>query len=104
MKAMFILPDNEDFAGRFVPCFAGRLLLKTGLATVKRAVAQEVLLLTRWLETRAVLIMTRRSGFKFKTMNTMILLPGSLRGKTSGRETQPHNLITKGRDQRQIHE
>jgi len=101
---MLILANNKDFAVRFVPCVVGRLLLKTGLATAKRAEAQKVLLLARWLETRAVLNMRFRSRFKFETMNTMILQPGSLRGKTSGRETQPHNLITKGRNQRQIHE
>ena len=101
---MFISVNNEDFTNRFVPCAAGRLLLKQDLATLKRAVAQKVLLLTRQLETRAVLKMAFRSSFKFETMNTMILQPGSLRGKTSGRKTQPHNLTTKGRNPRQIHE
>jgi len=104
VKAMFISANNEDFAGRFVPCAAGWLLLKQGLATRKRAVVQKVLLLTRWRETRAVLNLIFRSGFKLKTMNTTILQPGSLRGKTSGRKTQPHNLTTKGRNPRQIHE
>jgi hypothetical protein len=101
---MLILINNENFAVRFVPCAAGWRLLKQSLATRKRAVAQKVLLLTQWLETRAVLNRTFRRGFKFKTMNTTILQPGSLRGKTSGRETQPHNLTTKGRNPRQIHE
>ena len=104
MKAMFILANNEDFADRFVPCAAGRQLLKQGSATRKRAVAQKVLLLSRWLGTRAVLNRAFRGGFNLKTMNTTILQPGSLRGKTSGRETQPHHLTTKGRNPRQIHE
>jgi hypothetical protein len=103
---MFTLTNNEDSGCRFAPCAAGLLLLKTRSATVKRAgLAQKVLLLNRWLENWPVLSNLHHSGFKRILMNTTILTRREVsRGETSGRETQQYNLITKGRNQRQIHE
>jgi hypothetical protein len=108
MKAIFISANNEAFASRFVPCATGWLLLKTGLATAKRAVmAQKVLFSGRRLEIWPNLSSQRHSGFQRNLMNTMILKRhGVLRGETSRRETQQYkyNLTTKGRNPRQIHE
>jgi hypothetical protein len=102
---MFTLTNNEDLAGRFVPCANDRLLLKTLLAAVKSAVAQKVLLSSQQLENRLVLNNLHRSGFKRNLMNTNALKGQEvLRGKTSRRKTQQPNLITKGRNQRQINE
>jgi len=99
------LTDTEVWAGRFAPCAADRLLLKTVPAKVRRAVvAQKVLLCSRWLENRPVLSNLHHSGFKRNSVNTNNLRRHEvLRGKTSGRETQQYNL-TKGRNQRQINE
>jgi hypothetical protein len=47
---MFALTKNESGMGRFAPCAGDHLLLKPLPVTVRRAVAQKVLLLGRWLE------------------------------------------------------
>jgi hypothetical protein len=102
---MFKSTNNKDWSDRFAPCATGRLLLKTLPAAVGRVVAQKVLLSTRRLEPRAVLSNLHRCSFKRKLMNNNTLKCHEvLRGKTSGQETQPTNLITKGRNQRQINE
>jgi hypothetical protein len=102
---MFALAKNEIWMGRFAPCAADRLLLKTLPVVVRRAVAQKVLLFGRWLENQLVLSNLHRNRFKRKLMNTNILKRQEvLRGKTSWRETQQPNLIMKGRNQRQINE
>jgi hypothetical protein len=102
---LFILTNHNDFSGRFAPCAADRLLLKTVSARVKHAVAQKVLLISRWLENRLVLSNLHRSRFKRRLMNTNNLKCHEvLRGETSGQKTQQPNLITKGRNQRQINE
>lgn len=101
MRAMLIQANKEDFTARFVPCAAGWLLLKTGLATAKRAVAQKVLLFGKQHEMGPGLSSQGHSAFQTDLMNTMILKRhGVLRGETSGRETQPYkyNLTTKGRN------
>jgi len=101
----FILVNHNDFAGRFAPCAVDRLLLKTVPARVKYAVAQKVLLVSRWLDNWLVLSNLHRSGFKRKLMNTTNLKCHEvLRGETSGQKTQQPNLIMKGRNQRQINE
>jgi hypothetical protein len=102
---MFKSTNNKHWSDRFAPCATGRLLLKTLPAAVGRVVAQKVLLSTRRLETRAVLSDLHRCSFKRKLMNNNTLkCHDVLRGKTSGQETQQTNLITKGRNQRQINE
>jgi hypothetical protein len=102
---MFKSTNNKHCSDRFAPCATGRLLLKTLPAAVGRVVAQKVLLLTRRLETRAVLSDLHRCSFKRNLMNNNTLkCHDVLRGKTSGQETQQTNLITKGRNQRQINE
>jgi len=102
---MFALTENEIWMERFTPCAADHLLLKPLLVAVRRAVAQKVLLLSRWLENQLVLSNLHRNRFKRKLMNTNILKRQEvLRGKTSWRETQQPNLIMKGRNQRQINE
>ncbi|MGB7767519.1 MAG: hypothetical protein WBN22_01520 [Verrucomicrobiia bacterium] len=102
----FILANHKDLAGRFAACAAGRVLLQTRSAVVKRAVAQKVLLCSRWLETRLVAKSPARSGFKPKLMNTSNLKRHEvLRGKTLRRENSTTtNLTTKGRNQRQVNE
>jgi hypothetical protein len=105
MKLMSALTKNEIWMGRFAPCAGDHLLLKPLLATVRRAVAQKVLLLGRGLEQQLFQSNSNHSRFKRKLMNTNILKrQEALRGKASGRETQQPNLITKGRNQRQINE
>jgi hypothetical protein len=105
VKSVCNLTDNKDWAGRFAPCVTGRLLLKTLPAAVGRVVAQKVLLSTRRLENRPVLSNLHRCSFKRKQMNNNTLIWHEvLRGKTSRPETQQTNLITKGRNQRQINE
>jgi len=105
---MFIPANNEDFAGRFAPCAAGWLLLKTVLATVKRAVmARRVLLFGGRLEIWPGLSSRCQSDFQRNLMNKTILRRHEvLRGQTSRRETQQYkyHLTTKGRNLRQIHE
>jgi hypothetical protein len=102
---MFKSTNNKHCSDRFAPCATGRLLLKTLPAVVGRVVAQKVLLLTRRLETRAVLSDLHRCSFKRNLMNNNTLkCHDVLRGKTSGQETQQTNLITKGRNQRQIND
>ncbi len=102
---MLTLTKNKIPVGRFAPCATDRLLLKPLAVKVKRAVAQKVLLSSRQLEHWLVLSNLHHSGFKCNTMNMNILKrPEVLRGKTSRRKTQQPNLITKGRNQRQINE
>jgi hypothetical protein len=102
---MFKPANNKDWSDRFAPCAAGRLLLQPLSAVVARAVAQKVLLSTRRLENQPVLNSLHRCSFKRKQMNSNTLkCNGVLRGKTSRQETQQTNLITKGRNQRQINE
>lgn len=102
---MLTATENKIRAERFAPCAADRLLLKTVPAKVRRAVAQKVLLFSRWLDNRLVSSNLHRSGFKHNLMNTKTLKRQEvLRGETSGQETQQPNLITKGRNQRQINE
>ena len=102
---MFTLTNNKIWAGRFAPCATDPLLLKPLVVKVKRAVAQKVLLSSQQLENRLVLNNLHRSGFKRNLMNTNALKGQEvLRGKTSRRKTQQPNLITKGRNQRQINE
>jgi hypothetical protein len=102
---MFKLADNKHCTGRFAPCVKGRLLLKTLSVAMGRVVAQKVLLSTRRLENRPVFNNLHRCSFKRKLMNNNTLKCNEVsRGKTSGQETQPNNLITKGRNQRQINE
>jgi hypothetical protein len=82
---MFAVTKNEIWIGRFAPCAADRLLLKTLPVVVRRAVAQKVLLLSQWLENRLVSSNLHRSSFKRKLMNTNVLKRQEvLRGKTSG--------------------
>ena len=102
---VFILANHNGFAGRFAPCAADRLLLKTVPVKVRHAVAQKVLFFSRWFDDRLVLSNLHRSGFKRKLMNTKNLKCHEvLRGETSGQKTQQPNLIMKGRNQRQINE
>ncbi|MGD0085693.1 MAG: hypothetical protein ABSC24_01045 [Verrucomicrobiota bacterium] len=102
---MFKSTNNKLCSDRFAPCVTGRLLLKTLPAAVGRVVAQKVLLSTRRLETHAVLSDLHCCSFKRNLMNDNTLkCHDVLRGKTSGQETQQTNLITKGRNQRQINE
>jgi len=102
---LLILTNHNNFSSRFAPCAADRLLLKTVPARVKHAVAHKVLFISRGLEHRLVLSNLPRSGFKHWLMNTKNLKCHEvLRGKTSGQKTQQPNLITKGRNQRQINE
>jgi hypothetical protein len=101
-----MLMRRKHFDHRFVPCAAGPALLKTRSAEVKRAVmAQKVLLFRRRPEIRPLLNSPRHSGFELSLMNATILKRrGVLEGKLRGAKTQPYHLITKGRNQRQIHE
>jgi len=102
---MVTATKNELWAGRFGPCTADRLLLKTVPAKTRRVVAQKVLLSGRWLDNRLFLSNLHRSGFKRKLMNTKNLKCREVfRGETPRQETQQPNLITKGRNQRQINE
>ena len=55
MKLMFALTKNEIWMGRFAPCAGDHLLLKPLPVTVRRAVAEKVLLFRRWLEKQLVL-------------------------------------------------
>jgi hypothetical protein len=105
---IFALAKNEIWASSFVPCAADRSLLKGLAAAGKRAVARRVLLyLTGSLERIDLNFSSNphRVSFKRRLINMMTLTRhGVLRGKTSLRKTQQHNLNTKGRNQRQINE
>jgi len=105
---MLTLLENGIGTSRFVPCAANRSLLKTLAAAEKRAVARRVLLyLTGSLKRIDLNFFSNphRVSFKRRPINMMTLTRhGVLRGKTSLRKTQQHNLNTKGRNQRQIHE
>ena len=90
----------------FVPCAAGHSLLKGLAAAEKRAVARRAFLhLTGGLKRMGLNFLSNphRVSFKRRLVNMMTLTRhGVLRGKTSLRKTQQHNLNTKGRNQRQI--
>jgi hypothetical protein len=102
---MFTFTKNKIWVRCFAPCVTDRLLLKTLPVMVGRAVAQKVLLSSQQLENRLVLNNLHRSGFKRNLMNTNALKRQEvLRGKTSRWKNQQPNLITKGRNQRQINE
>ena len=98
---------DNDFAGRFAPCVADRLLLKTVPAKVRHAVAQKVLLyLTDGLR-RIDLGFEQSASQRLQTQTNKhddFNRHGVLRGKTSLRKTQQPNLNMKGRNQRQINE
>jgi hypothetical protein len=102
---MFNLSENELRPKCIAPCVSGPLLLKPLADKVKRVVAQKVLLFSRRLERGLVLSNLQRSGFKRNTMNINDLTRREVfERKASWRETQQPNLITKGRNQRQINE
>jgi hypothetical protein len=103
---MFDRIGKEMARGRFVPCAADRLLLKTRLLAVGRAVAQKVLFSSRRLEKKKLVLSNlHRDGFKCNMMNTKALKRQEVfKRKTSWRETQQPILLTKGRNQRQINE
>jgi len=97
---------EKHFGSRsFVPCAARRQLLKPLSLAVGRTVAQKVLLSSRRHGTQLVLSSLHRNGFKRNIMYTNALKCQEVfERKTSGPETQQPNLITKGRNQRQINE
>jgi hypothetical protein len=99
-------PCEKHFGSRsFVPCAAGCQLLKPLSLAVGRMLAQKVLLSSRRLETQLVWSSLHRNGFTRNTMNNNALKRQEVfERKTSGQETQQPNLITKGRNQRQINE
>jgi len=92
-------------AKSFVPCAAGSQLLQPSSLAMGRAVAQKVLLSSRRLGTQLVFGNLRRNGFKRNMANTNAFKCHEVfERKTSGPETHQPNLITKGRNQRQINE
>ncbi|HKW29035.1 MAG TPA: hypothetical protein VJT54_06850 [Verrucomicrobiae bacterium] len=102
---MVKLTENEIGPKCFAPCFHGLLLLKPLAEKVKRVVAQNVLFFSRRLEKQLVLSNLQHSGFKRNKMNRNDLKRREVfERKASWRETQQPILITKGRNQRQIHE
>ena len=105
---IFTLAKNGIWASSFVPCAADRSLLKGLAAAEKRAVAQRAFLYLTGNLKRIDLIFSsnpHRISFKRRLINMITLTRhGVLRGKTSLRKTQQHNLNTKGRNQRQINE
>jgi hypothetical protein len=92
-------------AKSFVPCAAGCQLLKPSSLAMGRAVAQKVLLSSRRLETGLVFSNPHCNGFKRNMANINAFKCHEVfERKTSGSETHQPNLITKGRNQRQINE
>jgi hypothetical protein len=102
---MFNFIENEMQFGCFAPCVGAPLLLKPLADKVKRAVAQKVLLSGRRLENQLFSSCPSHSGFNCNTMIVNDLKRHEVfKRKTPRRETQQTNLITKGRNQRQINE
>ncbi|HTQ52768.1 MAG TPA: hypothetical protein VMJ12_18810 [Candidatus Acidoferrales bacterium] len=101
-----INPLEKQFRSRcFVPCADTRQLLKPLALAVGRMLAQKVLLPGRRLENQPVSSNLHRHGLKRNMKNTNALKCLEVfERETSRRETQQPNLITKGRNQRQINE
>jgi hypothetical protein len=105
MNGMLNRSEKQFSSRHFVPCAVDRQLLKPLSLAMGRMLAQKVLLSSRRLETQLVLSRLHRNGFKRNMMNINALKRQEVfERKTSGQETQQPNLITKGRNQRQINE
>jgi hypothetical protein len=105
MNGMLIECEKLFGSSCFVPCAGGSQLLKPTSLAVGRMLAQKVLLSSRRLERQLVLSNLHRNGFKRNMMNTNALKRREVfKRETSRRETQQPNLLTKGRNQRQINE
>ncbi|HUA39224.1 MAG TPA: hypothetical protein VMA35_12605 [Candidatus Sulfopaludibacter sp.] len=105
MRRRFVWIEKVN-SGRFVPCAADGLLLKPwslaagGRGGPKGAFFQP----TAWKE-GGFLSNLHRNGFERNMKNINALKRQEVfERKTSWRETQQPILITKGRNQRQIHE
>jgi hypothetical protein len=105
---IFALVKNGIWASSFAPCADDHSLLKGLAVAEKRAVARRVLLYLTGSLKRIDLNFSsnpHRVSFKRRLINMITLIRhGVLRGETSLRKTQQHNLNTKGRNQRQINE